>query len=207
MNFATSLLQDIPIFTGNDTTLLEDWLTDIETVADLKWESRTKLSQVKSKGLTHTLITEAFTSRKSWDKIKDLLQLKICNSNIHTSISCFMEIQQKEMESLAAYIHHFKRKARKSNFMNNAATIGIFVKGLKNAHNLAAHIYEKAPQTLTDAISEVEKLHAVQQLTAKLTPSSTVNVMFHEEDCSFQCQESGHIAHHCPNVQCFECDE
>ena len=31
--------------------------------------------------------------------------------------------------------------------------------------------------------------------------------MSHEEDCCFQCQESGHIAHHCPNVQCFECDE
>ena len=43
-NFATSLLQDIPIFTGHDTTLLEDWLTDIKTVTDLTLESRTKLS-------------------------------------------------------------------------------------------------------------------------------------------------------------------
>ena len=48
-NFATSLLQDILIFTGNDTTLLEDWLMDIETVADVISESRTKLSQAKSK--------------------------------------------------------------------------------------------------------------------------------------------------------------
>ena len=31
--------------------------------------------------------------------------------------------------------------------------------------------------------------------------------MSHEEDLCIQCQESGHIAHHCPNVQCFECDE
>ena len=31
--------------------------------------------------------------------------------------------------------------------------------------------------------------------------------MSHEEDCCFQCQESGHIACHCPNVWCFECDE
>ena len=31
--------------------------------------------------------------------------------------------------------------------------------------------------------------------------------MSHEEDCCFQCQESGHIACHCPNVHCFECDE
>ena len=108
-NFTDSLLQDIPIFTGHDTTLLEDWLIDIETAADLTTESRTKLAQAKSKGLTHTLITEVITSGKSWEDIKDLLQLKICNSNIYTSISCFMEIQQKEKESLTTYIHHFKR--------------------------------------------------------------------------------------------------
>ena len=72
-NFATSLLQDILIFTGHDTTLLEDWLTDIGTVADLTLESRTKLLQAKSKGLPCTLITEAITSGKSWGNIKDLL--------------------------------------------------------------------------------------------------------------------------------------
>ena len=69
--------------------------------------------------------------------------------------------------------------------MNTAATIRIFVKGHKNAHTLAAHIYQKEPQTLTDAISDVMKLHAAQQLTATLIPSSTVNVMSHEEDCCF----------------------
>ena len=94
---------------GHDTTLLEDWLVDIETAADLTMESRTKLVQAKSKGLTHTLITEAITSGKSWEDIKDLLQLKICKPDIHTSICHFMEIQQKEKESLAAYICHFKR--------------------------------------------------------------------------------------------------
>ena len=34
---------------------------DIETAADLTAESRTKLTQAKSKGLTCTLITEAIT--------------------------------------------------------------------------------------------------------------------------------------------------
>ena len=53
-NFATSLLQDIPIFTGHDTTLLEDWLTDTENVTNVTLESRTKLSQAKAKGLPHT---------------------------------------------------------------------------------------------------------------------------------------------------------
>ena len=72
-NFTNSLLQDISNFTGHDATLLEDWLVDIETAADLTSESRTKLAQAKLKGLTHTLITEAITSGKSWGDINDLL--------------------------------------------------------------------------------------------------------------------------------------
>ena len=53
-----------------------------------------------------------------------------------------MDIQQKK-ESFVAYIHRFKREAKRCNFTNNAATIRIFVKGLKNAHTLAAHVYKK----------------------------------------------------------------
>ena len=206
-NLTNSLLQDILVCNGHDTMQLEDLLVDIETAADLTTESRTKLAQARSKGLTCNLITAAITSGKSWDYIKDLLQLKICNSNIHTFISRFMNIQQKEKESLATYIHHFKREAKRCNFTNTTATIRIFFKGIKNAHSLATQIYEKGPQTLADAISEVEKLQATQQYTVTLIPSSAVNVMSHEEDCCFQCQESGHIACHCSNVQCFKCDE
>ena len=89
--------------------------------ADLSAESRTKLVQAKSKGLTCTLITEALNLGKYWDDIKDILHLKTYNSDIHTSVSCFMEIQQKEKESLAAYIHHFKGEAKRCNFTNSAA--------------------------------------------------------------------------------------
>ena len=70
---------------------------------------------------------------------------------------------------------------------NDAASIRIFIKGLMHAHSLATHIYEKGPQMLTDAITEVEKLNAIQQLTAIIIPPSMVNVMSHEEDCCFQC--------------------
>ena len=108
---------------------------------------------------------------------------------------------------MAAYIHGFKREAKRCNFTNNAATIRIFVKGLMNAHTLASHVYEKGPQTLADAISEVEKLQAAQQLAATLLPSPMVNVMSNEGDQCFQCHELGHITHHCPNVCCFECNE
>ena len=31
----SSLLQDIPILNGNDSSQLEDWLTDIETASEL----------------------------------------------------------------------------------------------------------------------------------------------------------------------------
>ena len=174
--FANTLIQDITTLNGSDSMQLEDWLVDIETAADLTEESRTKLAQAKSKSLTHTLITEALNSGMCWEEIKDLLHLEICNLDIHTSVSCIMDIQQKDKESLAAYIHRFKREAKRGNFTNNAATIWIFVKSLKNAHSLAAHVYEKGPQTLPDTISEVEKLQAVQQLTASLLSSSTFNV-------------------------------
>ena len=60
---------------------------------------------------------------------------------------------------------------------------------------------------ITDAISEVEKLQAAQQLTVTLLPSSTVNVMTNEGDQCFHGQELGHIACKCNNVHCFECDE
>ena len=33
-NFANTLIQNIPIFNGNDPTQLEDWLVDIETAAE-----------------------------------------------------------------------------------------------------------------------------------------------------------------------------
>ena len=160
MSLESSLLQDIPILYGNDSSHLEDWLTDIETAPELTGESRTKLAQAKSRGLVRTLISEALTLNKT--DIKDSLCLKICNSDIHTSISCFMEIQQKEKESLAAYIHHFKREAIRCKFNNDATTITIFIKGLKNAHTLATRVYEKGPQSLADAIKEVEKLQAAQ---------------------------------------------
>ena len=56
-----------------------------------------------------------------------------------------MDIQQKEKESLAAYIHHFKWEASRCKFDNDATTIRSFIKTLKNAHILATKVYEKGP--------------------------------------------------------------
>ena len=101
----SSLLQDIPTLNGQDSSQLEDWLTDIEMALELTGKSRTKLAQAKSRGLWRTLISEALTSQKTWEEIKDSLHLKISNAGIHTSISHFMDIQQSGKEYLAAYIH------------------------------------------------------------------------------------------------------
>ena len=98
-SFVNTLLQDM-IFNGNDSSQLEDWFINIETASDLTGKSRTKVAQAKSKWLICTLISEALSSNKTWDEIKDSLHLKICNSDIHTSVSHFTEIQQKEKESL-----------------------------------------------------------------------------------------------------------
>ena len=95
----------IIVFNCNISSQLEDWFIDIETASYLTGESRTKLAQAKSKELICTLISEALSSNKTWDEIKDSLHLKICNLDIHTSVSHSKEIQQKEKESLAAYIH------------------------------------------------------------------------------------------------------
>ena len=67
---------------------------DIERAADLTNESWAKLAKAKSRGLTCTLVMEAINSEKSWEEIKDLLRLKLYNTNIYTYTSHFMDIQQ-----------------------------------------------------------------------------------------------------------------
>ena len=201
-----SLLQHIPILNGQGSSQLKDWLTDIETASELTGEGRTKLAQAKSRGLVRTLITKALIAQKNWEEIKDSLHLKISNADIHTSISQFMDIQQTDKESLATYVHRFKQEANRCKFDNDAATIRIFVKGLKNAHTIATKVYEKGPQTLSKATKEVEKLQAAQQITSPLLPTSSVNTMSSDNDRCFQCQEVGHMACYCPHIRCYDCD-
>ena len=75
------MLQDIPTLNGQDSSQFEDWLTDIETASELTGDSRTKIAQAKSKGLVRTLISEALTAQKTWEEIKNSLQLKISNAD------------------------------------------------------------------------------------------------------------------------------
>ena len=117
-----------------------------------------------------------------------------------------MDIQQTDKESLATYVHRFKQEANRCKFNNDTTTIRIFLKGLKNAHTIATKVYKKGPQTLSEAIKEVEKLQTAQQITSTLLPTSSVNTMSSNNDRCFQCQEVGHMAHYCPHIQCYDCD-
>ena len=117
-----------------------------------------------------------------------------------------MDIQQTDKESLATYVHRFKWEANRCKFNNDTATIRIFLKGLKNAHTIATKVYEKGPQTLSEAIREVKKPQAAQQITSSLLPTSSVNTMSSDNDRCFQCQEVSHMARYCPHIQCYDCD-
>ena len=94
-----------------------------------------------------------------------------------------------------------KGKLTGDKFDNDAATIRIFLKGLKNAHTIATKVYEKGPQTLAETIREVEKLQGAQQLTSSLLPTSSVNTMSSDQEKCFQCQEVGHMARYCPHIK------
>ena len=117
-----------------------------------------------------------------------------------------MDIQQTDKESLATYVHRFKWEANRCKFNNDTATIRIFHKGLKNVHTIATKVYKKGPQTFSEAIREVEKLQAAQQITSSLLPNSSVNTMSSNNDRWSQCQEVSHMACYCPHIRCYNCD-
>ena len=145
-NLTTSLLHDIPTFYGWDTTELEDWLSDIEMAADILRESHAHLAEAKPHGLTCTIVHEALQTGKCWDKIRDILCWKLYNGNIQTYTSCFIKIQQRYRNFLAAYVHCFKTEAKSCDFNSHITTIHIFVKGLWDTHGMMAKIYKRIPR-------------------------------------------------------------
>ena len=107
-----------------------------------------------------------------------------------------MEIQQRDNETLAADVHHFKTEAMRCDFNSDTAAIPIFVKGLWDVQNIAAKIFEKDPHTLLEVIKLVEKLNAVQQVTTILAPTS-VNMMSNDDSVLYAASQ----AHWVPLLQ------
>ena len=79
---------------------------------------------------------------------------------IHTYTSRFMEIQQKDSETLTTYIHRFKKEAKHCDFDSHPAKIRIFLKGLTNSSRITPSVYEKGLTTIEDATSIVEKTYS-----------------------------------------------
>ena len=170
----TTLLQDVPKFIGHDSSKLADWFIDVETTVNILTESHMNLAQAKSCHLTLTLTCKATQAAKYWDEIKGILRLKLCNANIYTYTSHFMQIQQKDNETLTAYMQCFKTSAKQCAFDNDTAAICIFVKGLWDVHTTTNKIYERDPQTLAEVIRLVEKLNAAHQLASRQKPKGCI---------------------------------
>ena len=123
------------------------------------WDPCTHLAESKSCGVTHTLIHEATQAGKCWDEIMGILRLKLCNANIPTYTSCFMEIQQKDYETLAAYFYHFKTAAKQWTFDNDTVAICIFVEGIQNIHTTTFKLWLKSSDWLKTQCSTTTYSH------------------------------------------------
>ena len=99
-----------------------------------------------------------------------------------------MEIQQKDSETLTAYIHRFKKEAKYCDFNSHPAKIRIFLKGLINNSRIAPSVYEKGPTTIEDAIGIVEKISSAQCIAASFSQNHQISMM-----------KRGPNEHHTPN--------
>ena len=137
-----------------------------------------------------------------------------------------MEIQQKDSETLTAYIHRFKKEAKHCDFDSHPAKIRIFLKGLINSSRITPSVYEKGPTTIEDAISIVEKISSAQRIAASFSQNHQISMMkrghnkhhapehhhaltHHQpinQDCS-NCGQIGHPWFTCPRIICDGCNQ
>ena len=125
-----SVLNDIDTFDGKQGHKLDDWLADVENAAAIVEEDEVIVVKGKVRGLARDLIKEH--ESQPWHHIKEQLCNHLNNASIHTYTSRFMEIQQKDSETLTAYVHRFKKEAKHCDFDSHPAKIRIFLKGLIN---------------------------------------------------------------------------
>ena len=102
------VLNDIDTFDGKQGHELDDWFADIETAAAIVEENEVVIAKGKARGLARDLIREH--ESQPWHHIKEQLRNRLNNASIHTYTSRFMEIQQKDSETLTAYSIDSRRK-------------------------------------------------------------------------------------------------
>ena len=154
-----SVLNNIDTLDGKQGHKLDDWLADIENAAAIVEENEVMVAKGKARGLARDLIKEH--EDQPWPH-KEQLHNRLNNASIHMYTSRFMEIQQKDSETLMAYIHRFKKEAKHCDFDSHPAKIRIFLKGLINSSKIAPGVYEKGQTTIEDAIGIVEKINSAQ---------------------------------------------
>ena len=207
-----SVLNNIDPFDGKQGHKLDDWLANIENATTLVEENEVMVPKRKARGLAQDLIKEH--EDKPWAHIKEQLCNCLNNASIHTYTSRFMEIQQKDSETLMAYIHRFKKEAKHCDFDSHPAKIRIFLKGLTNSSKIAPGVYEKGPTTIEDAISIVEKISSAQHIAASFSQNHQISMMkrgstdhhMTSQDCS-NCGQLGHPWFTCPHIVCHRCNQ
>ena len=206
------VLNDIDTFDGKQGHKLDDWLADIENAAAIVEEDEVVVAKGKARGLARDLIREH--ENQPWHHIKEQLRNCLNNTSIHTYTSRFMEIQQKDSETLTTYIHRFKKEAKHCDFNSHPAEIRIFLKGLINSSRIAPSVYEKGPTTIEDAIGIVEKISSAQCIAASFSQNHQISMMkrgpndhhMPDQDCS-NCGQLGHPWFTCPCIICDGCNQ
>ena len=157
-------------------------------------EDEVRVAKGKSRGLAQDLIKEH--EDKPWPHITEQLCNHLNNASIHTYTLRFMEIQQKDSETLTAYIHGFKKEAKHCDFNSHPAKIRIFLKGLINSSKIAPGVYKKGPTTIENTISIVEKISSAQRITASFSQNHQISMM-----------KRGSTDHHTPSQDCSNCGQ
>ena len=124
------------------------------------------------------------------------------------------KFQQKDSETLTAYIHRFKKEAKHCDFNSHPAKLRIFLKGLINSSKIAPGVYEKGPTTIEDAISIVEKISSAQHIAASFSQNHQISMMKRgstdhhtpSQACS-NCAQLGHPWFTCPHIVCHGCNQ
>ena len=213
-----SVLNDIDTFDGKQGHKLDNWLADVENAAAIVEEDEVVVAKGKVRGLARDLIREH--ESQPWYHIKEQLHNRLNNASIHTYTSRFMEIQQKDSETLTAYIHRFKKEAKHCDFDSHPAKIRIFLKGLINSSRIAPSVYKKGPTTIEDAIGIVEKISSAQCIAASFSQNHQISMIKRgpndhhssnhnhkiNQDCS-NCGQLGHPWFTCPRIICDGCNQ